>query len=90
MSRIARTAHDTVRDKTARQQVGEAFAGHDRRRETLDTDRRARPEPEPVLLGNAELLDEGTDEDIDWYALSNGLSTVMPDGTRIEGFGDDD
>lgn len=87
MSRIDRTAHDTVRDKTARQQVGEAFAGRERR-ETLDADRRARPET--VLLGNAELLDEGTDEDIDWYALSNGLSTVMPDGTRIEGFGDDD
>lgn len=22
--------------------------------------------------------------DIDWYALSNGLGTVMPDGTRVE------
>lgn len=86
MSRIARTAHDTVRAETARRQVGEAFVGRDRRA-TLDADRRARPEP--VMLGNAELLDEGTDEDIDWYALSNGLSTVMPDGTRIEGFGDD-
>lgn len=25
------------------------------------------------------------DEAIDWYALSNGLSTVMPDGTLIHG-----
>lgn len=25
------------------------------------------------------------DDDIDWYALSNGLSTVMPDGTLING-----
>lgn len=25
------------------------------------------------------------DDDIDWYALSNGLPTVMPDGTLIHG-----
>lgn len=23
-------------------------------------------------------------EPIDWYALSNGIPTVMPDGTRVE------
>lgn len=28
------------------------------------------------------------DDDIDWYALSNGLSTVMPDGTLIHGVDD--
>lgn len=30
-------------------------------------------------------IDCGIDEDrIDWYALSNGMGTVMPDGTIIE------
>lgn len=25
------------------------------------------------------------DEDIDWWALSNGITTVMPDGTLVKG-----
>lgn len=25
------------------------------------------------------------DSEVDWYALSNGLSTVMPDGTLVHG-----
>jgi hypothetical protein len=26
----------------------------------------------------------GPDDDVDWYALSNGMGTVMPDGTVIQ------
>lgn len=29
-------------------------------------------------------------EDVDWHALSNGLGTVMPDGTLIQPEGGDD
>jgi len=29
--------------------------------------------------------DSYVEEDIDWYALSNGLSVVMPDGTMVHG-----
>ena len=28
--------------------------------------------------------------DVDWYALSNGLSTVMPDGTLVNNDPEDD
>ena len=27
-----------------------------------------------------------SDNEIDWYALSNGLSVVMPDGTLVHGY----
>jgi hypothetical protein len=79
MSRITREALAKVQTKIAAGQMGEAFAGLDDRRHGTTLPRG----PE-----RREDQDE-TQQDIDWYALSNGLSTVMPDGTLIQGSDDD-
>lgn len=82
MSAISREALAKVRARIAERCEGRDFAGlGDRRQHTTiarGPDRRA----EPLLIEDVPLLD---DDDTDYYALSNGLSTVMSDGTRIEG-----
>lgn len=44
----------------------------------------AMDEAEWVVEGQRARLKEPPYDDIDWYALSNGMGTVMPDGTLIQ------
>lgn len=92
MSAITREAFAKARAKVASQCEGLDFIGLDDRRQhktiARGPDRReASREPVPTTEPDAPILDA---DDTDWYALSNGLSCVMPDGTRIGGTYDAD
>lgn len=88
LSAITREAFAKARAKVASQCEGLDFIGLDDRRQTTTIargpDRReANREPVPTTEPDAPILDP--DDDTDWYALSNGLSCVMSDGTRVGG-----
>lgn len=88
MSAITREAFVIARARMAAKQEGLDFVGlDDRRKHTTIARGPDRREPTPTTEPDAPILDE---DDTDWYALSNGLSCVMADGTRVGGTYDAD
>lgn len=75
IGRVAAVLGDRVRVRWGQTRwIGEADAGDV---ETIVTER--------TLFARLRAQHEPAQDDTDWYALSNGLSVVMSDGTLIHG-----